>query len=82
MGLLALLALPLSAPMRGTLWLFDKVTEAAEAEYYDEGPVLRALVALEQLLEAGALSEEEYDAAERPLLERLRAIRNRESGRS
>jgi Gas vesicle protein G len=69
-----LLTLPL-APVRGTVWLAERIYEQAEAEMYDEGAVHEGLLALERAREDGELSEEEIDAAEDALLERLAILR-------
>jgi hypothetical protein len=75
MGLLTgLLLLPL-APLRGTIWLAEKLADYAEAELNDEQAVRRLLLEAETALEAGEISEGEYDAIEDELLDRLDAIR-------
>ena len=75
MGLISgLLTLPL-APVRGTVWLAEKIEEQAENELYDESAIRKGLLELEQARESGELSDEEIDAAEDALLERLMAIR-------
>jgi hypothetical protein len=75
MGLIsALLTLPL-APVRGTVWLAERIEEQANNELYDESSIRSGLLELEQARESGELSEEEIDAAEDALLERLMAIR-------
>jgi gas vesicle protein GvpG len=75
MGLITgLLTLPL-APVRGTVWLAERIQEQAENELYDESAIRTGLVELEEARESGELSEEEIDEAENELLERLMAIR-------
>ena len=75
MGLISgLLTLPL-APVRGTVWLADRIAEQAENELYDESAIRSGLLELEQARESGELDEDEIDAAEDALLERLMAIR-------
>ncbi|MFC8125623.1 gas vesicle protein GvpG [Streptomyces sp. NPDC057302] len=74
MGLITgLLTLPL-APVRGTMWVLEQVTETAEREYYDPAPVQDALVKLEQDLIAGKISEDEFDQQEDELLDRLEIL--------
>lgn len=76
MGLVrSLLALPLQAPLRGTLWVARKIEDAAEREYNDPASLRKALQTLEQDLLSGAISEDEYDVAETELLMRIRALR-------
>ncbi|MBT2365658.1 gas vesicle protein GvpG [Streptomyces sp. ISL-10] len=81
MGVLSqLLTLPL-APVRGVGWVVRRVTEVAEREYYDEGPVIRALGELEQDLLAGRIDQETFDRREDELLDRLDEIRSFWEGR-
>ena len=80
MGLITgLLLLPL-APVRGTVWLAERIQEQAENELYDESAIRAGLMELEEARQSGAFSEEEIDAAENGLLERLMAIRGYASG--
>jgi cytochrome c-type biogenesis protein CcmH/NrfG len=80
MGLLTgLLTLPL-APLRGTAWVVDQVIAQAEREAYDPEPVLRRLAALERDLVEGRIDEEEFDAREDELLDRLDRLEARRSG--
>ncbi|MFJ4848323.1 MULTISPECIES: gas vesicle protein GvpG [unclassified Streptomyces] len=74
MGLVTgLFGLPL-APVRGVVWVVERVKEAAEEEYYDPGPVERQLGALEKELLAGRIDEETFEAREDELLDRLEEI--------
>ncbi|MDQ0994656.1 gas vesicle protein GvpG [Streptomyces sp. V3I7] len=74
MGLFTQLAtLPL-APVRGVVWVAERVQEAAENEYYDPAPVQRALAELERGLQAGEIDEEEFTRREEELLDRLAEI--------
>ncbi|MFD0260092.1 gas vesicle protein GvpG [Kitasatospora indigofera] len=75
MGLLTqILTLPL-APVRGTLWVLERVVETAENEYYDPAPVEQELAELERALLAGQIDEEAFDRREDELLDRLDEIR-------
>ena len=75
MGLITgLLTLPL-APVRGTVWLAERIQEQAENELYDESAIRTGLVELEEARESGELSDEEIDAAENQLIERLMTVR-------
>jgi gas vesicle protein GvpG len=69
-----LLTLPL-APVRGTVWLAERIQEQAEAELYDEDVIRAQLMDIEAAHEAGEISEEEATQAEDQLLERLIAVR-------
>jgi Gas vesicle protein G len=76
MGLLTgLLLLPL-APLRGTVWLAERLAEYAEAQLDEEQSIRRLLLEAEAALEAGELSETQYDEVEDELLERLEQIRS------
>jgi hypothetical protein len=78
MGLLSgILLLPL-APLRGTVWIAEKLLEYAEAELNDEATVRRLLVEAEIAFENGELSAAEYEQVEDELLDRLEAIREQE----
>jgi gas vesicle protein GvpG len=69
-----LLTLPL-APVRGTVWIAERVQEQAELELYDETAIRTGLLELEQARETGEFQEEEIAAAEDALIERLMEIR-------
>jgi hypothetical protein len=75
MGLITgLLTLPL-APVRGTVWLAERIQEQAENELYDEDAIRAQLMELEEARQSGAYDEEEVAAAEDALIERLMASR-------
>jgi gas vesicle protein GvpG len=75
MGLITgLLTLPL-APVRGTVWLAERIQEQAEEQMYDETSIRNGLLELEAARQAGTLEERELAAAEDELIERLMAIR-------
>jgi hypothetical protein len=75
MGILTgLLLLPL-APLRGTIWLAERLVEAAERELDEDTTVRRLLVEAEIAFESGELSEGEYEQVEDELLERLELAR-------
>ena len=75
MGLISgLLTLPL-APVRGTVWLAERIQEQAEAELYDEDVIRAQLMEIDAAREAGEIDEEEATQAEDQLLERLIAAR-------
>jgi hypothetical protein len=74
MGLLTgLLTLPL-APLRGTIWIAEKLAEQAALELDDEQQIRRALAEAELQHELGELTEEELEEIEDELLERLQGI--------
>jgi len=62
----------LLAPARGVGWIVNQVRQAATHEFENEADAVRnELRELYMMLEAGRISEQEFDAQERPLLERL-----------
>lgn len=76
MGLLrSLLTFPATAPAGGALWAARKIHEAAEREIRDPAAIRRALADLERELEAGRLTEEEFEEIELVLLQRLSGAR-------
>lgn len=83
MGLLLdLLAFPLMGPVKGLVWVAEKVAEQAENELYNADKVRGQLMELELRLDLGEITEEEYLEAEEFLLERLRIIQERRSAQS
>jgi hypothetical protein len=70
-GLLTgLLLLPL-APIRGTIWLAERLLDEAERELADPAVIEQWLVEAEGAYERGEISQEELDAIEVELLSRL-----------
>jgi hypothetical protein len=69
-----LLTLPL-APVRGTVWLAERIQEQAENELYDEDAIRAQLMEIDAARQAGEIPEEEATLAEDALLERLIAAR-------
>ena len=77
MGLFtALVTLPL-APVRGTVWIAERIQEQAEAELLaaDEGGIQAGLLELEELRREGATDEAEIQQAEDALIEQLMQLR-------
>jgi uncharacterized membrane protein len=73
MGLVTgLLTLPL-APVRGTMWIAERLLEEAERELNDPDAIERRLLEAEQRFERGEISEEEFELIEDELLRRLTA---------
>jgi hypothetical protein len=71
MGLIVgLLTLPL-APVRGTMWLAERILDQAELEFYDEGAIRAQLLEIERAREAGEIDDQTAAEAEDILLERL-----------
>jgi len=77
MGLITgLLTLPL-APVRGVAWVADKLVDLAEQELYDVDAIYAELRELSADLEAGRITEDEFDRVEDVLLQRLQDASNR-----
>ena len=71
----------LMAPAHGLLWIFKEIHHAAEEEQANEVDATTAkLSELYMMLETGQMTEAEFDAAEKTLLDRLDAIKEREGG--
>ncbi|GGW09635.1 gas vesicle protein GvpG [Streptomyces capoamus] len=71
MGLIGeVLMLPF-APARGSAWAIRQVLREAERIYYDPATVRAELARLEEQLESGEITEEEFDRREDELLDRL-----------
>jgi len=63
------------------LWIFKEINEAVQKEQAGEAEdVTRSLSELYMKLETGAITEEEFVAAETQLLDRLDTIRERNEG--
>ena len=78
MGLLTtLLTLPL-APVRGTVWIAERVAEQAERELGDETAIRRQFAELQMRYDTGEIEEAEYAQAEDELLARLARARDAE----
>ena len=71
----------LTAPVRGLLWIFREIHRAAREELVNEAESLTSeLSNLYMMLETGKISEEEFAAEEKNLLERLERIHQRGRG--
>jgi hypothetical protein len=80
--LIDLLTFPVMGPIKGVVWIAEKVAEEADKKLYDEDTVRGQLMELELRLDLGEISEEEYLEAEEVLLGRLRVIRERQAASS
>ena len=74
MGLISGLVLLPLAPLRGTIWIAERLAEYAEEQLDDERANRRLLLEAEAALEAGDLSEAEFDRIEDELLDRLEVV--------
>ncbi|MGW0761267.1 GvpL/GvpF family gas vesicle protein [Streptomyces sp. NPDC002814] len=80
MGLISEVLLLPFAPVRGSLWVIEQVVREAERIYYDPATIQAELARLEELLEAGEITEEEFDRLEDELLDRLETATHRSFG--
>jgi len=65
----------LAFPLRSILWIFREIHNAAQSELENEGEVITAqLSELYMLLETGRITDAEFDAEEKQLLDRLDSI--------
>lgn len=76
--LIDLLTFPLMGPVKGVVWIAEKIAEQADKELYSEEAVRGKLVELELRYDLGEISEEEYLEGEESLLRLLRAARERQ----
>ena len=73
MGLLTgLLTLPL-APVRGTIWIAERLLDEAERELNQPAAIEQQLLDAEEQYERGEISADEFERIEDELLRRLTA---------
>jgi uncharacterized membrane protein len=65
----------LLAPIKGIIFLAEKINEVVEKETSDEGAVKERLMQLQLKFEMDEITEEEYDQREDELLKLLENIR-------
>ena len=65
----------LMAPLKGIIFIAEKINEVIEKETSDEGSVKERLMALQLKFEMDEIDEEEYDKREDELLKLLADIR-------
>lgn len=64
-------------PLRGMMLLFREIQNAAREEVaYDAEAIRSELTELYMMLETGRITEEQFDAREKQLLDRLEQIEN------
>ena len=69
----------LMAPFKGIFWIFKEINRAAEEEQANEAEAITTKLSdLYMMLETGQMTEAEFDTAEKALLDRLDAIKERE----
>jgi hypothetical protein len=71
MGLISsVLSLPL-APIRGVVWIAERIQDRAEEEAFGEGAIRRKLEELEMAHDLDEITDEEYEQIQDELLEQL-----------
>jgi len=70
----------LLSPLKGIIWLGEKIKEMTEAELTDESKVHEELLELQMRFEMDEITEEEYQKKEEELIQRLEAIRKYKEG--
>ncbi|PKL50059.1 MAG: gas vesicle protein GvpG [Planctomycetes bacterium HGW-Planctomycetes-1] len=68
----------LLAPLKGVVWLGEKLNETVDKELNDTGRIKEELMRLQLQFELDEISEAEYTKKESELLDRLDAIANAE----
>lgn len=77
-GLLDLLFPVFFIPVKGVVWIAEKLTETAEADITDKAKVQEELLELQMRFELEEIGEDEYNRREEELLDQLEAIREYE----
>jgi len=80
MGLISEVLLLPFAPVRGSGWVMGQVLKEAERIYYDPSTIRAELARLEEQLDAGEITEEEFDRQEDELLDRMEIATRRSAG--
>jgi len=70
----------LFSPIKLTIWLGEKLRDAAYQEMTDESKVHEALLQLQMRFEMEEISEDEYEKEETRLMEQLEMIRKLKEG--
>jgi len=70
----------LLAPLKGVIFIANKINEVLEKEMSDEGSVKERLMALQLQFEMDEIDEDEYDRREDELLQQLDRIRAEKQG--
>ncbi len=67
----------LAAPLRGLMFVLEKIDEAVREEAEaEERTIMADLSALHRALDSGAITEAEFDGREQELLDRLDHLRS------
>jgi hypothetical protein len=66
----------LLAPLKGVIWMGQKLSDMAQEEMTDKGRIKEELMRLQLQFELDEISQQEYDQKEKELLDRLDTIAN------
>lgn len=67
----------LLSPIKGLVWVADKLKDMAESEMTDDSRIHEELLELQMRFELDEITEEEYLRREAELMDRLEEIRER-----
>ncbi|MET7933824.1 gas vesicle protein GvpG [Streptomyces sp. NPDC005322] len=81
MGVLSQVVLFPLAPVRGVAWIAERLMDAAEGDLYDPSVIRARLAALNEALEEGSISSEEFERQEDRLLDLLERPPGKGQGR-
>lgn len=71
----------LLAPLKGVIFIANKINDVIEKEMSDEGAIKERLMALQLKFEMDEIDEEEYDRQEDELLNLLNNIREQKQNK-
>ncbi|MEI6683109.1 MAG: gas vesicle protein GvpG [Bacteroidota bacterium] len=71
----------LLAPLKGVIFIAEKINEIIDKEMSDEGAIKERLMALQLKFEMDEIGEEEYDQREDELLKLLETARQAKQGK-
>jgi hypothetical protein len=66
----------LLAPLKGVIWMGQKLSDMAQEELTDKGRIKQELMRLQLQFELDEISQAEYDQKEKELLDHLDIITN------
>ena len=78
--LFRILSFPVTGPLRTVAWIGGAIRDAVDSKMNDPTEIKRSLAALEQQLDAGIISEQDYERLEMELIERLQRSAQRSTG--
>lgn len=70
----------LLAPLKGIAWLGEKFRDVADKELFDPDKIQEELMTNQANLDMGEISQEDYNAREKDILERLNKIQESKEG--